>query len=110
MIDSNAASQNIADRPSPTVRLQQALQIRISLLEAEIDAFDSRDAELQAHIKECRERRDSADALREPMLQGIPDYDPEQVTSALDEYSAAIAEVARGEQRFRELTDHRADA
>jgi signal transduction histidine kinase len=110
IIDRHAASQRAGDRPNPTIRLQQSLMTRIALIEAEIDSFDQRDAELQAYIKECRERRDAADAIRQPMLLGISDYGPEEVSTALNEYSAAIAEVARGEQRFRELTDHRVDA
>jgi two-component system sensor histidine kinase DegS len=110
MDDGNAASPSIGNRPDTTSRLQQSLQTRITLVEAEIDSFDNRDAELQAHIKECRERRDSADAKRQPMLKGISAYGPEEVRSALEEYSAAIVEVARGEQRFRELTDHRVAA
>jgi two-component system, NarL family, sensor histidine kinase DegS len=107
MIDASAGGQHVNDRLNPTARLRQLLQTRITLIEAEIDSFEQRDADLQAHIKECRQRRDSADAIRQPMLQGISDYGPEEIRSAFDDYTAAIAEVARGEQRFRELTDHR---
>jgi two-component system sensor histidine kinase DegS len=107
MMDITAARQSSGDSPNPTIRLQQALRTRITLVEAEIDSFDHRDAELQAHIKDCRERRDSADAIRQPMLQGIRGYAPEEVRSAFDDYTAAIADLARGEQRFRQLTDHR---
>src|ERR1700730_12202902 len=110
MTNISAANESIGERPDLSVSLQQALQSRIRLLEAEIDSFEQRDADLQTHIKECRERRDSADAIRQRMLQGISAYGQEEVRSAFDDYTAAISEVARGEQRFRQLTDHRVEA
>jgi two-component system sensor histidine kinase DegS len=109
MTDNNSPPQSVPANPSPALRLQEALKTRLSLLEAEIDSIENRDAELQAHIKHCRARRDSADAIRQPMLQSITKYDAAEVRSALEDYSAAITDVARGEQRFRELTDRRTE-
>src|ERR1700738_5118115 len=107
MTNISAANESIGERPDLSVSLQQALQSRIRLLEAEIDSFEQRDADLQTHIKECRERRDSADAIRQRMLQGISAYGQEEVRSAFDDYTAAISEVARRGQRLQQVTAHR---
>jgi two-component system sensor histidine kinase DegS len=110
MTEAIVTSDGGADSGSPTLKLREAIEGQITRIEAEIGLIQHQYRQLQNRINEAQERRESAEAIRQHMLRSLHKFGPEEIRTALDEHTQAIAELALAEREFQDLADRRVGA
>jgi len=110
MTDAIVTSDGGTGSGGPALRLREALERQASNVEQEIALIERLHRQLQTRINEGQERRESADAIRQHMLRSLSKFGPEEIRTALDEHTDAIAELALAERDSRNMVDRRAAA
>jgi two-component system sensor histidine kinase DegS len=110
MTDDVATTHEGGDGDSPTLKLREAIEGQITRVDEEITLIERQYRQLQTRINASAERRDSAEAIRQHMLRSLAKFGPEEIRTALDEHTDAIAELAVAEREFQDLANRRAGA